>query len=56
MILQEHLEVIGCAVALQQGEKAIAFARHPSLPLFVDMRKDIQAVWSKEGLTLKYLE
>ena len=56
MIAQEQIQSIPCAIAIDGETKAIAFARHPSLPIFIDIRGDITAIWDKKVLKVNEQE
>ena len=56
MIAQEQIQTIPCAIALDSERKMIAFNRPPSLPVFVDIRGDITAMWDKKVLKVNDTE
>jgi hypothetical protein len=51
MIAQEQIHTIPCAIALDREKKMIAFNR-PTLPVFIDIRGDITAMWDKKLLKI----
>jgi hypothetical protein len=52
VIAQEQIPIIPCAIALDNERKMIAFNRPPSLPIFVDIRGNITAMWDKKVLKI----